>query len=82
MLKRIRIPSCWHNRGDEETMAHTQHGVADFKLGLGPCGKVVDSLALDFARDCVMVTQRTECGEVKRFTYLFAQITGRIEETY
>jgi hypothetical protein len=71
-LVRVRIPSRWANG----------EGVADFKLGLGTCGKVVISLELDWARDCAIVTQVTEDREVKRFTYLHSQITGRIEETY
>jgi hypothetical protein len=73
MLKRIRIPARW---------ANNPSAVADFKLGLGPCGKVVEALFVAYDDNFVIVTQKTVCGEVKIFRYHFSQLTGRVEETY
>ena len=70
-LSRVRIPTDW-NGGT----------IADFKLGLGPCGKVVLSLEIDYADYGAIVVQVCEDGEMKRFVYPWFQITGRIEETF
>lgn len=72
-LGRIRIPARWSNHDS---------AVADFKLGLGPCGKTVTKLDVDYCDNFVTVTQITSDGEGKLFRYHFAQLTGRIEETY
>ena len=72
VLSRIRIPSTWA----------TGHGTADFKLGLGPCGKIVKQLRCWNADSCFSVEQVCDDGEMKIFHYPFHTITGRIEETY
>lgn len=55
-----------------------------FKLGLGPCGKVVTSLMVNDAYEgqYLRIIQVTEDGERKVFTYRFSQIAGRIDITY
>lgn len=73
VLSRIRIPARWSNHDS---------AVADFKLGLGPCGKSVDSLEVVYCDNFVTVEQKTTDGEWKFFRYHHAQLTGRIEETY
>jgi hypothetical protein len=70
-LTRIRIPTNWAGGT-----------VADFKLGLGPCGKVVKTLTVDYLPYGAVVQQLCDDGEMKRFVYPWSQITGRIEETY
>lgn len=76
MITRIRIPSYWR---DPDGKQH--HGLADFKLGLGTCGKVVTRLDVDCAAFAISILQVTEDGESKTFIYLHSQITGRIEIT-
>lgn len=72
-LKRIRIPARWANHDS---------AVADFKLGLGPCGKVVTLLRVNYCDNFVTVQQITDDGEWRFFRYHYTQLTGRIKETY
>lgn len=86
MITRIRIPARWQ---EPDEMASTgvyrrmteRSDVADFKLGLGPCGKVVISLDCKLNSDYVMVCQITDDGEQKDFYYPIATVTGRVEIT-
>jgi hypothetical protein len=72
-MKSVRIPSIWAEGSS----------VAEFKLGLGPCGKVVTSLNGYWSADgrVYTVQQRCEDEEVKCFHYPLHTITGRIVET-
>ena len=55
------------------------HVKTEFKLGIGPCGKVVTQLHLEEREDHFMLTQWCEGGERKEFKYLKSDIAGRIE---
>jgi hypothetical protein len=71
MFKRIRIPSQWANGS----------GMADFKLGVGPCGKTAIRLEGHLNGFCYTVKQTCDDGETKYFHYPLSTVTGRIEET-
>lgn len=80
-ITRIRIPSTF--RVDNNSYAwQEKHGVADFTLGLGSCGKTVDQLEISFQRHGVEVVQYCTCTEQKVFVYPWHTITGRVEVTY
>ncbi|WOL25677.1 hypothetical protein [Pectobacterium phage PcaP1EGY] len=53
----------------------------NFKLGLGPCGKVVTRLEFfnNFDKGRSVVTQYHSDGTKKEFTYLQTDIVGRVE---
>lgn len=71
MAKEIKIPAKW-DKGN---------AVAIFKLGLGPCGKVVKRLTYSICDHYFHVNQETDDGEHKSFLYPHHTITGRIEIT-
>lgn len=75
-ITRIRIPADF--RVDD---TRTRTAVADFRLGVGPCGKVVTELGITYDSDDVSVTQRCK-GEIKVFSYPRSTLTGRVEVTY
>jgi hypothetical protein len=75
-ISRITVPSQWY-QGDT-----LRRETAEFKLGLGPCGKVVDRLTIEFGRDYVHIFQRTTDGAHARFSYRRADITGRVTTEY
>lgn len=75
-LTRLRIPSRFVLEGEEV------HRVADFKLGLGPCGKTVKALSVKWTLHSLIVTQVHTDRTFKRFIYPRSTITGRIEEEY
>jgi hypothetical protein len=78
ILTRIRIPSSFTISNQP-----TRFETADFRLGLGPCGKEVVELACEPSTpDGFVVTQRTADGETKAFIYPVFQLTGRVEMTY
>jgi hypothetical protein len=76
MITQIRVPSRWRGAGRDI------FGTADFKLGLGSCGKVVTALDISVGRDYVVIKQLCEGGERKYFHYSHKDVTGRIEVTY
>lgn len=79
MITRIRIPSKWQNPNIRQGETRV-YEVADFKLGLGPCGKEATFLDLNRDRNGVTVTQ--VCGnERKDFFYPYELLTGRVETT-
>lgn len=51
----------------------------EFKLGLGPCGKSVDSLSMKELDDRYEITQVCTDRTTKTFTYLKTDVMGRIE---
>ncbi|AWD92488.1 hypothetical protein [Pectobacterium phage Jarilo] len=55
-----------------------------FKLGLGPCGKVVTRLSLDVVgpEGDFVIRQVTEDQEIKTFTYKKWHIAGRVEQSF
>lgn len=75
-LTRIRIPSRFCLEGV------SRNEVADFRLGLGPCGKTVIALRTKWTTQSLVVVQVHEDKTFKRFIYPRDQITGRIEEEY
>lgn len=54
----------------------------EFKLGVGPCGKEVDTLEFTALHDRYIITQRCTDGERKTFEYSKSDVSGRIEKTY
>lgn len=78
MITRIRIPSEWR---DDNGKQHIR--IADFTLGLGSCGKVVTGLRyhMNDMGNMMTITQVTEDGEHKHFSYPGHLLTGRIEIT-
>uniref|UniRef100_A0AAU6SH72 Uncharacterized protein n=1 Tax=Escherichia phage RCF TaxID=3141436 RepID=A0AAU6SH72_9CAUD len=54
----------------------------EFKLGLGPCGKVVTKLECYSTSSGMVIFQTTEDNETKSFYYPEGSTCGRIERTY
>lgn len=71
-MRNIRIPSTWADGA----------AVSEFKLGLGPCGKIVEKLSAWTHEGFYVVEQQTTDGEIKRFLYPLHTLTGRVIETY
>ena len=71
-LVRVKIPAVWFGGT----------APADFKLGLGPCGKVVTSLAIDYDANFVILEQVHADNTYKIFRYRICDLVGRIEEEY
>ncbi|MBB3910131.1 hypothetical protein [Sphingomonas desiccabilis] len=71
---RIRFPTMWANGAGGEAC-----GIADFKLGKGPCGLTVSRLDYEVADGCLHILQQHADGPPKRFVYPLTTITGRIE---
>lgn len=76
-ITRIRVPSQWH-----DGCYGTLKGVADFGLGVGPCGKTVERLDILYHVWGVEIVQVCTCTEQKNFVYPWATVTGRIEVTH
>jgi hypothetical protein len=77
MISRVRISSKFFNGGVD------RREVADFKLGVGPCGKTVGALYIDIGEIWIILTQCHHCdGTTKIFHYRVADIIGRIEVEY
>ena len=51
----------------------------EYKLGLGPCGKVVNSLSVHYA-NCLIITQYCTDGSTKRFAYPWHLIDSKVTE--
>ncbi len=51
---------------------------AVFSLGLGPCGKIAESLEYTLTKDFLTIIQYCD-GEVKTFIYRVDDLCGRIE---
>lgn len=56
--------------------------VTHFKLGLGPCGKVVSKLTIRYLSHATVIEQTCEDGEIKEFLYRNDDIKGRVALTY
>ena len=50
----------------------------DFKLGLGPCGKVVIDLDVRLEEGCLTIIQTHDDRTSKTFIYQLSDIAGRI----
>jgi hypothetical protein len=79
VVSRVIIPSKWGGLYDTE-----KAGEALFRLGPGPCGKVVSKLAVTWhgAPDRLVVRQDYTDGPSKDFIYLVKDLTGRVEVSY
>ena len=78
-ITKIRVPASWRG-GLPGNAFHTKEGIAEFSLGVGPCGKLVDELTCEIEPHGVAVGQ--SCGdEFKLFFYPTHTLTGRIEIT-
>ena len=78
-ITRIRIPARF--QVDDRSQERIEQ--ADFKLGVGPCGKEVTKIAADQnvpGYFCVSQTHRD--GSIKAFLYPVATLTGRVELEY
>ncbi len=73
----LRIPARY-----EIDAAGERIGVAEFRLGPGPCGRTVRALRITDGAASLTVIQEHDDGTVVAFTYLHQHITGRIEATY
>jgi hypothetical protein len=79
IVTRVTIPSKWGGLYDTE-----KTGLAEFRLGKGPCGKVVTKLVATWhgAPDRLVIRQDYENQPSKDFIYLVKDLTGRVEITY
>jgi hypothetical protein len=76
-VTKIRVPSRYTIDGTGERIA-----VAEFKLGVGPCGLNVVDLAVTFSDVALCVSQDHADGSCAEFLYLLSDLTGRVEVTY
>jgi hypothetical protein len=80
IVSRVTVPSKWGGLFDTE-----KAGEALFRLGKGPCGKVVTKLTVTWlgAPDRLVIRQDYEdYAPSKDFIYLAKDLTGRVEVTY
>ena len=82
MISQIKIPARWWDEGNEIFMAGWKKKTAVFNLGLGPCGKTVETLEIHYDDTFVTVTQICSDTEKKVFMYRVKDLIGRIEVTY
>lgn len=75
----VRVPAKWEYCYSESYKPVYNVAVAEFKLGLGPCGKVVRSIYATIDAAGVRVIQHCEDGERKTFFYPMHTLTGRVE---
>jgi hypothetical protein len=76
IVKSLRFPASWSQDGiprDE---------VAEFRLGLGPCGRTVTRLGYEIGDGCLHILQEHSDAPQKRFVYPLSQLTGRIEAEF
>jgi hypothetical protein len=73
----VKFPSRWRSKYDTNNT-----GVAEFKLGLGPCGLTVTKLRVRWAGTLLVITQYYSRGGSKDFIYRDRDITGRVEIEY
>ena len=78
MITRVRVPSIWKT----DTLYGEAKGIADFTLGVGPCGKTVERLDVHFHTHGVVIKQVCACNEYKMFVYPWHTVTGRVEVTH
>lgn len=81
MITKIRVPARFTQCYDDGE-SHPIKAVAEFTLGLGPCGKVVDSLHCGWNgrnENIFWVRQIHVDGTHKMFYYRHADLIGRIE---
>lgn len=79
-ITRVRVPAKWQSAHFSEKK-QLDFGVAEFTLGVGPCGKLVEKLSCQVTDEMVMICQDCVDGERKTFYYPMKTITGRIEIT-
>ena len=75
----VKIPSTWRD-GLEQTIS----GKAEFRVGIGPCGKTVTLLRCGWEQGGLVFVlyQGHSDGTGKTFYYRREDITGRIEKEY
>lgn len=77
MITLIKFPSTWKCKYDTDNT-----GIAEFKLGLGPCGLTVTKLHYRYNAAALQVRQYYTDGTCKDFIYNWTDITGRVEVEY
>lgn len=75
----VSIPSKWGGLYDSE-----KEGVALFRVGSGPCGKVVTRITAVWKSnpDRLIVCQYYQGGGSKDFIYMARDLTGRVKIAY
>lgn len=79
-IQSVKFPSRWRSKYDLEGT-----GIAEFKLGPGPCGLTVTRIFAWWSANGSLFTVRQHCAdgyEFKDFTYRASDITGRVEIEY
>jgi len=79
---KVRVPCTWVATMGDATKRADLHGIADFHLGEGPCGKTVERLDVHYHAWGVEVVQVCTCTEQKNFVYPWHTVTGRVEVTH
>jgi hypothetical protein len=72
-IARITVPAAWGPSSARRAE------VAEFKLGLGPCGLTVTKLDSQLTEGCLVITQHHSDSPAKRFVYPLWKLTGRVE---
>jgi hypothetical protein len=81
-IQRIRVPARWSDCNGNRYDPIYFTDVAEFQLGLGPCGKTVERLDINFHAHGVEIVQVCTCTEQKTFLYPWHTVTGRVEVTH
>ncbi len=68
-ISKIIVPARWADGS----------GKAIFQLGLGPCGKEVTRLEINFGSQFIELFQYCLDGEYKVFYYRISDLIGRVE---
>lgn len=76
----VRIPSTWAELHPSGQSVSNRDAIAEFKLGIGPCGKEVVEIEVNAElHNAFGVIQHCSDGEMKSFLYPYHTVTGRIE---
>lgn len=76
----VRIPSTWAELHPSGQSVSNRDAIAEFKLGIGPCGKEVVEIEVNpDVPNAIAVLQHCSDGELKTFVYPYHTVTGRIE---
>lgn len=78
-IERVRIPSTWTEKTPSGVLVR-HDAIAEFSLGIGPCGKEVIEIEIDAElNNAFSIIQHCSDGELKGFVYPYHTVTGRIE---
>ena len=79
-ITNTKFPCVWQPpNSPADTFPMPRSAIVEFKLGMGPCGKLVTDLEIETGEGFVNIGQRYDDGSATSFAYQLHQVVGRIE---